>query len=68
MKVRKKRAIEELTEAIRLTVEYVGVDVLQPVEGWSWYDALVKYAPEKVAPFIHYRDMLHPPVDKAAAS
>lgn len=43
--------VEELTEAIRHTVEYVGVDTLPPEEGWSWYDALVKYAPEKAEPF-----------------
>lgn len=40
-------AVEELTEAIRLTVEYVGTETLPAIEGWSWYDALVKYAPEK---------------------
>jgi hypothetical protein len=39
-------AISELCEAIRLTVEYVGTTMLPPIEGWSWYDALVKYAPE----------------------
>lgn len=37
-------AIEELTEAIRLTQEYIQ---LPAEEGWSWYDALKKYAPEK---------------------
>lgn len=40
-------AVEELTEAIRLTVEYVGFDVLPAETGWSWFDALMKYAPEK---------------------
>jgi len=44
-------AIHELTEAIRLTVEYMGVEMLPPIEGWSWYAALVKYAPEKAKPF-----------------
>lgn len=44
-------AIEELTEAIRFSVEYVGTDVLQPIKGWSWYDALCKYAPHKAAAF-----------------
>ena len=43
--------VEELTEAIRYTVEYVGVGTLPPEKGWSWYDALVKYAPEKAEPF-----------------
>jgi len=42
-------AIEDLTEAIRLTVEYIGIDTLPAIEGWSWYDALLKYAPEKAA-------------------
>ena len=44
-------AIHELTEAIRFTVEYVGTDMLPPIEGWSWYDALLKYAPDKAAAF-----------------
>lgn len=39
-----KKAVEELTEAIRLTQEYIDLPAL---EGWSWYDALKKYAPEK---------------------
>lgn len=39
--------IEDLTEAIRLTVEYAGGEILPAIEGWSWYDAMVKYAPEK---------------------
>lgn len=38
-------AIRELTEAIRLTVEYVGTGMLPAIPGWSWYDAMVKYAP-----------------------
>ena len=44
--------VEELTEAIRLTVEYVGLETLPPIEGWSWWDALVKYAPEKAQVFV----------------
>lgn len=40
-------AIHELTEAIRLTVEYIDTTLLPPIEGWSWLDALKKYAPEK---------------------
>lgn len=43
------KAIEELTEAIRYTVEYVGPEMLPPIEGWAWWDAMVKYAPEKAA-------------------
>lgn len=38
--------IHKLTEALRLTVEYVGMDTLPPIEGWSWFDAMVKYAPD----------------------
>lgn len=45
------QAVHELTEALRLTVEYIGIKMLPPVEGWSWYDALKKYAPEKAAYF-----------------
>jgi hypothetical protein len=44
-------AVEELTEAIRLTAEYIGIENLPPLPGWSWFDALVKYAPEKAANF-----------------
>jgi len=43
--------IRELTEAIRLTVEYVGNDTLPALEGWSWFDALRKYAPEVAEQF-----------------
>ena len=43
--------VEELTEAIRLSVEYVGVETLPPVKGWSWYDAMVKYAPDTAERF-----------------
>ena len=46
--------VEELTEALRLTAEYTGQGVLPAIEGWSWYDALVKYAPQKAAPFTFY--------------
>ena len=45
----RQKVVEDLTEAIRFTVEYVGLETLPPIEGWSWYDALVKYAPEKAA-------------------
>lgn len=42
-----QKDIDELTEAIRLTVEYAGTELLRPYKGWSWYEALKKYAPEK---------------------
>ena len=45
-------ATTELTEAIRLTVEYTGNETLPAVEGWSWFDALRKYAPEAAQVFV----------------
>lgn len=48
-----KKAIEELTTALVYTAEYVGQKTLTPIRGWSWFDALVKYAPEKAAKFRH---------------
>ena len=36
--------IERLVEVIRLTVEYVGTDMLPAIPGWSWNDALIKPA------------------------
>lgn len=42
------RAVAELAEAIRLTREYVGEELLPPVEGWSWYDALLRHAPSQL--------------------
>jgi hypothetical protein len=41
-----QQAIGDLADAIRLTVEYLGLDVLPAQPGWSWYDALAKHAPE----------------------
>jgi len=35
-----ERRVTQLEEALRLTVEYVGIQTLRPLEGWSWYDAL----------------------------
>lgn len=43
----------ELANAIRLTVEYVGNDVLPAKEGWSWFDVLDKYYPEITQQFIN---------------
>lgn len=45
------QVIEELTEAIRLSLEYIGTQKLQARPGWSWFDALVKYAPHKAELF-----------------
>ena len=36
----------ELTDALRYTVEYAGLETLPAQRGWAWYDAMVKYAPE----------------------
>lgn len=46
--------VEELTEALRLTADYTGQGVLPASEGWTWYDTLAKYAPQKAAPFTFY--------------
>lgn len=43
---------KDLAEAIRLTVEYVGNDMLPAQEGWSWFDALNRYNPEMVRQFV----------------
>lgn len=48
-------AVAELVEAIRLTVEYLGTETLPPVDGWSWYDALRKYAPHLAEGFVEQR-------------
>lgn len=37
--------VNELIEELRLNVEYVGIDVLQPWPGWGWYDVLKKHMP-----------------------
>lgn len=42
-------AIRELAQAIRLTREYVGPEKLPALDGWSWYDALKRHAPEYLA-------------------
>ena len=53
-------SVKELVEAIRFTVEYVGLETLPPIEGWSWYDELLKYAPENAKVFL---DAYVPPVN-----
>lgn len=45
-------AIRELVTAICHTVDYVGNDTLPAKPGWSWYDALVKYAPEQAQRYV----------------
>jgi hypothetical protein len=46
---RAEAAVVELAQAIRLTREYVGEELLPPVEGWSWYDALRRHAPHELS-------------------
>jgi hypothetical protein len=58
-------AIVELIEAIRLSVEYVGMDVLQPHPGWSWYDALAKYDPKLLDAMLHPPQVVIDPADQA---
>jgi hypothetical protein len=60
--------IEQLTEAIRLTVEYVGTETLPPLSGWSWYDALMQYAPEKAQVFREQYDRATRPKPKNRSS
>lgn len=43
---------DDLVKALVYTVEYVGFDILPPIDGWSWYDALKKYRPELLAEMI----------------
>lgn len=38
-------AAQQLAEALRLTVEYVGTATLPALPGWSWYDALTAHYP-----------------------
>lgn len=47
-------AVTELCEAIRLTVEYVGTDILPPLRGWSWFDALSKHDPATAQRFVEW--------------
>jgi hypothetical protein len=51
-KVDSEYAVAVLTEAIRLTVEYVGLETLPPVPGWSWFDALTRYDPHTAQSFL----------------
>jgi hypothetical protein len=43
-----EEAVAGLAQALRLTREYVGADLLPAVEGWSWYDALRRWAPHEL--------------------
>lgn len=41
-----RKAIYELSLALKLTQEYVGDNLLPRLPGWSWFDALTEHAPE----------------------
>jgi hypothetical protein len=56
-----EHAIDELCEAIRLTVEYVGTETLYPGEGWSWFDALNKYRPDLAQHFVDWHNRVMVP-------
>ena len=43
-----QRANEELIQAIVFTRQYIGKERMPAVEGWSWYDALKKHAPDEL--------------------
>ncbi|QIG58267.1 hypothetical protein SEA_SKOG_115 [Gordonia phage Skog] len=47
-----QKGVDELAQAIRLSVEYVGVGTLQALPGWEWYDALANHAPAELAPLL----------------
>jgi hypothetical protein len=36
-------AAAELARALRWTQEYIGNELLPPIPGWSWFDALQKH-------------------------
>ena len=43
----------DLLEALRLTVEYVGTEMLPAKPGWTWFDVLSKYSPQRASKFAH---------------
>ena len=53
---RENRDADQLCEAIRLTVEYVGTERLHPGVGWSWFDALSKYRPDMAQQFVDFHN------------
>lgn len=48
-------AVSELCDALRLTAEYFGPQNLPASPGWSWFDALSKYAPDVAQAFAQER-------------
>jgi len=58
-------AIAELVMAVQHTVEYVGMNVLQPHPGWSWYDALAKHDPRLLGAMLHPPQVVIDPADQA---
>lgn len=45
-------AVNELVGALIHTMEYLGERMLPAIEGWSWFDALKKYAPQEAQNFV----------------
>ena len=43
----------DLLEALRLTVEYVGTEMLPAKPGWTWFDVLSKYSPQRASKLAH---------------
>lgn len=43
-----RRDVARLVQALCLTHQYVGWEVLPPVPGWDWFDVLAVHAPEYV--------------------
>lgn len=43
---------DRLVQALRLTVEYVGLNTLKPRHGWTWFDALSEIAPDVAQAFV----------------
>jgi len=55
-----QRATADLADAIRLTVEYLGLDILPAQPGWSWYDALAKHNPALLQQMLDYMPQTKP--------
>jgi hypothetical protein len=49
-----RQTVYTMAAALRLTAEYA---MLPAVEGWTWYEALLKYAPEELEGYPDYSDV-----------
>ena len=45
-------AKQDLVDAIIKTVDYIGLETLPAIEGWTWFDALSKHAPEQLEEYL----------------